>query len=103
MLGVEGSPELPVKDGKLTVDRPGHAIGGNPRRPRHGVTPIEFDERWRTDGSRALRTLGPPLAGPFWWHWKRRAEQSAREHASDVALTPATSSRGRRAAWRSRT
>jgi hypothetical protein len=85
MLGVEGDPAIPVVDGKLTVDRPGHAIGGNPRRPRHGVTPIEFDERWRTDGSRALRALGPPLAGPFWWHWKRRAEQSARERVSASA------------------
>jgi hypothetical protein len=79
MLGIEGDVALPVRDHELTVDRPGHAIGGNARRPRHGVTSIEFDERWRTDGSRELRTLGPLLAGPFWWHWKRRAAQSTRE------------------------
>jgi hypothetical protein len=42
------------------------------------VTAIEFDERWRTDGSRALRTLGPPLAGPLWWHFKRLAARDER-------------------------
>ncbi len=78
MIGVEGNPTIPVHDGKLTVANPGHAIGGNPRRPRHGVTSIEFDERWRTDGSRALRTLGPPLAGPLWWHYKRLAARDER-------------------------
>ena len=30
------------------------------------------------ESERELRVLGPLLAGPFWWHWKRRAEQSAR-------------------------
>ncbi len=79
MLGVGGDRALPIRDGKLTVDRPGHAIGGNPRRPRHGVTSIEFDERWRTEGSDTLRKLGPLLTGPFWRHWQRRAWQSAHE------------------------
>jgi hypothetical protein len=78
MIGL-GGRELPIHDGKLTVSRVGHAIGGNPRRPRLGTTDIEFDERWRTDGSRALRVLGPLLTGPLWYHYRRAAARRTPE------------------------
>jgi hypothetical protein len=77
MLGVRGAGASPIHDGKLTVSRVGHAIGGNPRRPRYGTTEIEFDERWKTSGSRALRVLGPVLTGPLWHHYKKVAARSA--------------------------
>jgi len=74
-LGFGGS-ELPIHDGKLTVDRVAHTVGGNPSRPRLGTTSIRPDERWRTDGSRTLRTFGPVFTGPLWYHYRRRAESA---------------------------
>ncbi len=71
-----GGRELPIHDGKLTVGRVAHTVGGNPSRPRLGTTSIRPDERWRTDGSRALRTFGPVFTGPLWHHYRRRAESA---------------------------
>jgi hypothetical protein len=73
MLGLDASGPSPIHNGVLTVNRVAHTIGGNPRRPRRGQTKIEPDERWRTSGSRTLRTLGPVLTGPLWWHYRRVA------------------------------
>jgi hypothetical protein len=73
MLGLAGDGESPIRDGNLTVNRIGHTIGGNPRRPRAGTTKIEPDERWKASASRALRVLGPILTGPLAQHYRRVA------------------------------
>jgi hypothetical protein len=73
MLGVGGDAASPIRDGKLTVSRVSHTIGGNPRRPRVGTTEIEVDERWKASGSRSSRVLGTVLAGPLWHHYRRVA------------------------------
>jgi hypothetical protein len=73
MIGLDPASPSPIHDGTLTVSRVAHTVGGNPSRPRLGTTKIEHDERWKTDGSRALRVLGPVLAGPLWHHYRRRA------------------------------
>jgi hypothetical protein len=73
MLGLDANGASPIHNGTLTVDRVAHTIGGNQSRPRLGTTKIELDERWKTSGSRALRVLGPVLAGPLWSHYRRIA------------------------------
>jgi hypothetical protein len=72
-LGLGGRGPSPIHDGRLTVDRVAHTVGGNPSRPRLGTTEIRTDERWRTNGSRTLRVFGPVLTGPLWHHYRRKA------------------------------
>jgi hypothetical protein len=77
MLGLDAKESNPIHDGVLTVDNVAHTIGGNPRRPRLGTTKIEYDERWKTSGSRTLRLAAPVMTGPLWHHYRRRATRSA--------------------------
>ncbi len=81
-LGLRARGASPIQNGVLTVNRVAHTIAGNPRRPRLGTTEIEFDERWRTEGSRSLHVLGPLLTGPLWYHYRRLAERVAPAYSS---------------------
>lgn len=71
-LGLDPDAASAFDDDTLVVDRVGHAIGGNPRRPKRGATVIATDDEWRTDGRRSLRVLAP-LVLPLWHHYQREA------------------------------
>ncbi|HTK17292.1 MAG TPA: sulfotransferase [Acidimicrobiia bacterium] len=72
-LGAESTGAL--DQDTLVIDRVGHAIGGNPRRPKRGSTVIATDDEWRTAGKRSLRVLAP-LVLPLWHHYERKAGAS---------------------------
>ena len=74
-LGLDAESTAALDRDTLVIDRVGHAIGGNPRRPKRGSTVIATDDEWRTAGKRSLRMLAP-LVLPLWHHYERKAGSS---------------------------
>jgi hypothetical protein len=74
-LGLGAESTAALDQDTLVIDRAGHAIGGNPRRPKRGSTVIATDDEWRTAGKRSLRVLAP-LVLPLWHHYERKAGSS---------------------------
>ena len=74
-LGLGAESTAALERDTLVIDRVGHAIGGNPRRPKRGSTVIATDDEWRTAGKRSLRVLAP-LVLPLWHHYERKAGSS---------------------------
>jgi hypothetical protein len=68
-LGVDADLSHVLSRDTLVVDHNGHAIGGNPRRPRRGATNIVPDDAWRTESSQELRVLAS-LVMPFWLRYQ---------------------------------
>lgn len=71
-LGLDSESTAALDRDTLVIDRVGHAIGGNPRRPKRGTTVIATDDEWKTAGKRSLRVLAP-LVLPLWHHYQRKA------------------------------
>jgi len=74
-LGVEADLTHVLSRDTLVVAHDGHAIGGNPRRPRRGTTNIVPDDAWRTESSQQLRALAS-LVMPFWLRYQRVASRT---------------------------
>jgi hypothetical protein len=74
-LGLDAESTSALDHDTLVIDRVGHAIGGNPRRPKRGSTVIATDDEWKTAGKRSLRVLAP-LVLPLWHHYQRKAGAS---------------------------
>lgn len=72
MLGLNPEAGGAIHHDALVIDRVGHAIGGNPRRPRRGTTSIRVDDEWRTAARPAARALSR-VALPQWQHYRRLA------------------------------
>lgn len=71
-LGLDPAAGTAIRRDALVIDRVGHAIGGNPRRPRRGTTAVRLDDEWRTAATPAARALGH-LALPQWRYYRRLA------------------------------
>ena len=67
VLRFAGAPDGPLNhvDGHAVVLRPGHSLGGNPLRFRHGRTELRPDEGWRTELPAAQRRLVTAVTGPL--------------------------------------
>jgi hypothetical protein len=74
-LGLDAESTSALDNDTLVIDRVGHAIGGNPKRPRRGSTDIAADVEWKTAGRKSLRVLAP-LVLPLWHHYQRKAASS---------------------------
>jgi hypothetical protein len=80
-LGLPADSTAALENDTLVIDRVGHAIGGNPRRPKRGSTVIKPDDEWKTAGKPALRALAP-LVLPLWHHYQREARASRDKSAA---------------------
>ena len=74
-LGVDAQSTSALDNDTLVIDRVGHAIGGNPKRPKRGSTVIVIDDEWKTKGRTSLRALAP-LVLPLWHHYQRKAARA---------------------------
>lgn len=72
LLGLNPEASDAITHDALVIDRVGHAIGGNPRRPRRGTTAIKADEEWMTSARPSVRALAP-LVLPLWRRYRDRA------------------------------
>lgn len=72
LLGLDPDATSAIKHDALVIDRVGHAIGGNPRRPRRGNTPIKVDDEWMTSAKPSVRALSPVVL-PLWRRYRSRA------------------------------
>ncbi len=54
-LGIDAQSTSALDNDTLVIDRAGHAIGGNPKRPKRGSTVITIDDEWKTKGRKSLR------------------------------------------------
>jgi hypothetical protein len=72
MLGLDPAANSAITHDALVIDRVGHAIGGNPRRPRRGTTPVKADEEWRRSAKPSVRALSP-LVLPLWRRYRAQA------------------------------
>ena len=72
LLGLDPEANNAITHDALVINRVGHAIGGNPRRPRRGTTPIKADEEWKTSAKPSVRALSP-LVLPLWRHYRADA------------------------------
>jgi Sulfotransferase family len=72
LLGLDLGTNTALDRDTLVVDRVGHAIGGNPRRPKRGATVIAADDEWKTSARRSVRTLSP-IVLPLWHRYRRKA------------------------------
>lgn len=68
-LGLNPEAGSAIQHDALVIDRVGHAIGGNPRRPRRGVTPIRVDDEWKTAATPSVRALAPAVL-PLWRRYR---------------------------------
>ena len=71
-LGLDSDAHTAIKHDALVIDRVGHAIGGNPRRPKTGTTVIKADVEWMTAAKPSVRRLSPFVL-PLWHHYRRKA------------------------------
>jgi len=71
-LGLDPDAHTAIKHDALVIDRVGHAIGGNPRRPKTGTTVIKADVEWMTAAKPSVRRLSPFVL-PLWHHYRRKA------------------------------
>jgi hypothetical protein len=71
-LGLDPDAHTAIKHDGLDIDRVGHAIGGNPRRPKTGRTVIKPDDEWMTAAKPSVRALSPFVL-PLWHHYRRKA------------------------------
>jgi len=72
LLGLDPEANSAITHDALVINRVGHAIGGNPRRPRRGTTPIKADEEWMISAKPSVRALSP-LVLPLWRHYRAEA------------------------------
>ena len=72
LLGLDPEAHTAIKHDALVIDRVGHAIGGNPRRPKTGTTVIKADVEWMTAAKPSVRRLSPFVL-PLWHHYRRKA------------------------------
>jgi hypothetical protein len=72
LLGLDPDAHTAITHEALVIDRVGHAIGGNPRRPKQGTTVIKADVEWMTAAKPSVRRLSPFVL-PLWHHYRRRA------------------------------
>lgn len=72
LLGLDPDATSAIKHDALQINRVGHAIGGNPGRPRRGTTPVKPDEAWMTSAKPSVRALSP-LVLPLWQRYRSRA------------------------------
>ena len=71
-LGLDPDADTADPHDALVIDRVGHAIGGNPRRPKRGKTVISADDEWMTAAQPSVRRLAPFVL-PLWQHYRRKA------------------------------
>jgi hypothetical protein len=72
LLGLDPDAHTAITHDSLVIDRVGHAIGGNPRRPKRGKTVISADDEWMTEAKPSVRALSPFVL-PLWQHYRRKA------------------------------
>lgn len=72
LLGLNPDASCAITHDSLVIDRVGHAIGGNPRRPLRGVTAIAVDDEWMRSAKPSVRALSP-VALPLWRRYRRAA------------------------------
>jgi hypothetical protein len=71
-LGLDPDAHTAITRDGLDISRVGHAIGGNPRRPKTGKTVIKPDDEWKTAAKPSVRALAPFVL-PLWRHYRRKA------------------------------
>lgn len=74
-LGLDPEANHAIKRDSLVIDRVGHAIGGNPRRPLRGTTAVTVDDEWTRSAKPSVRALAP-LVLPLWRHYRRGSRLS---------------------------
>jgi hypothetical protein len=72
LLGLDPDAHTAITHEALVIDRVGHAIGGNPRRPKQGTTVIKADVEWMTAAKPSVRRLSPFVL-PLWHRYRRKA------------------------------
>jgi hypothetical protein len=72
LLGLDPDAHTAITHDGLDISRVGHAIGGNPRRPKQGKTVIKADDEWMTAAKPSVRALAPFVL-PLWRHYRRKA------------------------------